>query len=113
MARRRILRGRQRIPGDARLPSPLLDELASSYGFGRRGSFVPYRHPNTPKKNEPAITLPLIFQLLSAVLPHPTLTPERALEIIKYHIERNRIAKECHTKSWWRRHPKVKPKAPL
>ena len=55
----------------------------------------------------------MIFRLLSAVLPQPTLTPERALEIIEYHIERNRIAKESHTKSWWRRHPKVKPKAPL
>ena len=55
----------------------------------------------------------MIFRLLSAVLPQPTLTAERALEILEYHIERNRIAKESHTKSWWRRHPKVEPKAPL
>ena len=55
----------------------------------------------------------MIFRLLSAVLPRPVLTPARALEIMEYHIERNRIAKESHTKTWWRRHPKVKPKTPL
>ncbi len=55
----------------------------------------------------------MMFRLLCAVLPQPTLTTDRALEIMQYHIERNRIAKESHTKSWWRRHPIVKPKAPL
>ena len=55
----------------------------------------------------------MIFRLLSAVLPHPTLTATRALEIMEYHIERNRIAQESHTKTWWRCHPKLKPKAPL
>ena len=55
----------------------------------------------------------MIFRLLSAVLPQPTLTTDRALEIMAYHIERNRIAQKSHTKSWWRRHPKAKPKAPL
>ena len=55
----------------------------------------------------------MIFRLLCAVLPQPTLTTARALEIMQYPIERNRIAKESHTKNGWRRHPKAKPKAPL
>ena len=59
------------------------------------------------------ITLPMTFRLLCAVLPQPTLTLDNALGIMEYHIERNRIAQRSHTKTWWLRHPKVKPKALL
>jgi hypothetical protein len=55
----------------------------------------------------------MTFRLLCAVLPQPRLTVADALEIMEYHIERNRIAQDSHAKTWRLRHPKVKPKAPL
>ena len=45
--------------------------------------------------------------------PQPKLTMDDALAIMHYHIEMNRITQRSHTKTWWLRHPKVKPKAPL
>ena len=55
----------------------------------------------------------MTFRLLCAVLPQLKLTVDDALEIMEYHIERNRIAQRSHTKTWWLRHPRAKPKAPL
>ena len=55
----------------------------------------------------------MTFRLLCVVLPHPRLTVDEALDIMAYHIERNRIAQTSHAKTWRLRHPKVKPKAPL
>ncbi len=55
----------------------------------------------------------MTLRLLCAVLPEPKLTVDDALWIMEYHIERNRIAQQSYTKTWWLRHPKAKPKAPL
>ena len=103
----------QRIPGHGALRSPCLDELASSHGSGSRSSSVPDSHAPALKKKTPALTLPMTFRLLCAVLPQPKLTVDDALGFMEYHIDRNRIAQRSHTKTWWRRHPKAKPKALL
>ncbi len=33
---------------------------------------------------------------------------ERAIELVEYHIRRNRIAKASHDRTWKRKHEKVK-----
>ncbi len=56
------------------------------------------------------MTLDLALRVLRAALPRPQLTPEQAIEIIDYYLERNRIAKQSHQKTWKRRHKKVQYK---
>jgi hypothetical protein len=51
--------------------------------------------------------------LLQAVLPLPALTPERAIQFLDYYLQRNRVARKSHEKTWKRRHKKVKYEAPL
>jgi len=65
------------------------------------------------KKKTPALTLDRTVALLQAVLPLPVLTPERALRLLDYYLERNRVARRSHEKTWRRKHKKVKYEAPL
>jgi cytochrome c len=51
--------------------------------------------------------------LLKSVLQRPKLTEEEAIAIVDYHLERNRVAKASHHKSWLARHKKVKFKVLL
>ena len=65
------------------------------------------------KKKVPELTLDRTVALLQVVLPLPVLTPERALQLLAYYVERNRVATKSHTKTWKRRHKKLKYQAPL
>jgi SRSO17 transposase len=65
------------------------------------------------KKKVPELTLDRTVALLQAVLPLPVLTPDKALEILQYHLRRNRVAQQAHAKTWKRRHRKIKYEAPL
>ena len=51
--------------------------------------------------------------LLQAALPLPALTPERAFRLLDYYLERNRVARRSHAKTWKRTHRTVKYQAPL
>ena len=48
------------------------------------------------------------MRLLKSALPHPELALERAMELVEYYQERNRIARESHRKRWLARHEGVK-----
>ena len=62
------------------------------------------------KKQTPELTLDLALRLLRSALPRPTLTEEDAIAIMEYHVQRNRVAKASHRKSWLKRHNKVECK---
>jgi SRSO17 transposase len=65
------------------------------------------------KKKTPELTLDRTVALLHVVLPLPNLTEARALEILDYHLQRNRIAQKSHAKTWKRKHKKIHYEAPL
>jgi hypothetical protein len=46
--------------------------------------------------------------LLRSALAEPELTVERAIALMDYHEERNRIAKISHDKAWHARHEGLK-----
>ena len=50
------------------------------------------------------------MRLLKSALPHPELALERAMELVEYYQERNRIARESHRKRWLAQHEGVKYK---
>ena len=60
------------------------------------------------KKKTPELTLDLALRILRDVLPRPTLTKPDAMEIVDYHLHRNRIARKSHGKRWLKRHKNVK-----
>jgi hypothetical protein len=59
------------------------------------------------------LTLDMTVRLLKSALRRPTLTVADAIEIMEYHLERNRIAKKSHYKRWKKRHKKVQFKVLL
>ena len=52
----------------------------------------------------------MAIRLLRQTLPVTELTLEAALDIVEYHVRRNRIAQRSHEKTWKRRYKKVKYK---
>lgn len=59
------------------------------------------------KKKTPELTLDLALRLWRSALPRPTLTDEDAIAVVDYHLQRNRVAKASHRKSWLKRHSKA------
>jgi hypothetical protein len=64
-------------------------------------------------KKTPELTLDMALRLLKSALACPRLTEVEALALLEYHLQRNRIARKAHTKSWHKRHPKVQYKVLL
>ena len=60
------------------------------------------------QKKTPELTLDLALRVLRSALPQPTLTKPVAMEIVEYHLHRNRIARKSHGKRWLKRHEGVK-----
>ena len=59
------------------------------------------------RESEPTLTLDMAILMLEASLPRPTLNEEEAAELIKYHVERNKVAHQSHRKTWLANHPEV------
>ena len=55
----------------------------------------------------------MALRLLTSALPRPELTDANAIDIMQYHLHRNRTARRSHTKSWHQRHRKVRFKVLL
>lgn len=62
------------------------------------------------KRDTPELTLDMAVAILKSVLTRPKLNEQQALEILEYHLERNRTAKASHYKTWRKKHKKVKYK---
>jgi hypothetical protein len=54
------------------------------------------------------LTLDRTVRLLQRAIEVPGLSLELALLLVEYHIDRNKIARRSHTKTWWTRHEGVK-----
>jgi hypothetical protein len=54
------------------------------------------------------LTLDRTVRLLQRAMDVPGLSLELALRLVEYHIRRNQIARQSHTKTWKARHKKVK-----
>jgi SRSO17 transposase len=52
------------------------------------------------KKKTPELTLDRTIRLLRSALKIPALSIEMAIRLVEYHIKRNRIATNSHTKTW-------------
>jgi hypothetical protein len=63
--------------------------------------------PRSQKKT-PELTLDRAVRLLQRAMEIPGLTLELALRLVDYHIHRNKIARQSHTKTWMARHKNVK-----
>jgi SRSO17 transposase len=61
----------------------------------------------TLKKKTTELTLDLALRVLRSALLRPTMTKQDAIEIIEYHLRRNRIARTSHRKTWFRIHKNV------
>ena len=82
-------------------------ELASPHESGGVGASVRDLGATASQKKTPALTLDMTVRLLKSALRRPTLTVADAIEIMEYYLERNRIAKKSHYKSWNERHENV------
>ena len=55
------------------------------------------------------MTLDRTVRLLQRALEVPGLTLELAVRLVDYHIRRNEIAQQSHTKTWQAKHSGIKP----
>jgi hypothetical protein len=58
----------------------------------------------------PELTLDMAMRVLRSSFARPTLNEEEAMDIIDYHLDRNRIAKKSHRKSWLDKHKSLAKK---
>jgi len=65
------------------------------------------------KHNTPELTLDMALRLLKSALPRPQLTEAKALELLDYHLRRNRRAKNSHYKTWRAKHKDIEFKVLL
>ncbi len=65
------------------------------------------------KREVPELTLDMALRLLRSAFARPQLDTESAIELVEYHLERNRVAHESHRKSWLRKHKRIKPEVLL
>ena len=56
------------------------------------------------QKKTPELTLDRVVRLLWSAIGIPKLSVEAAIELVNYHINRNRIARNSHMKSWMLKH---------
>jgi hypothetical protein len=56
----------------------------------------------------PELTLDRTVRLLEAALEEPELRLPRAVALVEYHVDRNKIAKASHDKTWKTKHEGVK-----
>ena len=56
------------------------------------------------QKKTPELTLDRVVRLLLSAIGLPKLSVETAIRLVDYHINRNRIARNSHMKSWMLKH---------
>ena len=60
------------------------------------------------QKKTPELTLDMALRLLRSAMTKRHLTQHDAVVIVRYHLQRNRVARQSHTKTWHRRHKKLR-----
>lgn len=59
------------------------------------------------QRDVPELTLDMAMRVLRASFARPTLSEEEAVNLIDYHLDRNRVAHESHRKSWLVKHKQL------
>ena len=72
--------------------------MASSYDVGNSRALLCGAHEPAIKKKAPAVTLPQVVMVLSAVLPLREFDTQLALDILAYQQHRNHAAYLSHRK---------------
>ena len=62
------------------------------------------------KHDVPELTQDLALRVLRSAFARPTLSEDEGMDIIDYHIERNRVAHDSHRKSWLAKHKELAKK---
>ena len=62
------------------------------------------------QRDVPDLTLDLALRILRSAFARSTLNEDEAMDIIDYHLERNRVARESHRKSWLAKHKELAEK---
>ena len=62
------------------------------------------------KHDVPGLTLDMALRILRSAFARPTLSEDEAMDLIDYHLERNRVAHESHRKSWLAKHKQLAKK---
>jgi len=65
------------------------------------------------KREVPELTLDMALCLLRSAFARRKLTDNQAIDLVEYHLRRNRIARDSHRKSWLRKHKRIKPEVLL
>jgi SRSO17 transposase len=65
------------------------------------------------KRDVPELTLDMALQLLRSAFARSQLTEEDAIELVEYHLRRNRTARKSHRKTWLQKHKRIKPEVLL
>jgi SRSO17 transposase len=59
------------------------------------------------KRDVPELTLDMALRLLRSAFAKPTLSEQEAIDLVDYHLERNRVAHDSHRKTWLRKHKQL------
>ena len=65
------------------------------------------------KKDIPELTLDMALRLLRSAFARPRLDSDEAIHLVEYHLNRNRVARESHRKSWLQKHKRIEPEVLL
>ena len=108
VARGGVLGRREDALGDGGLRGPLLEQLAPSHEPGGAGASVrDVDEAGRRSSDVPELTLDMALRVLRSAFARPTLSEDEAMDIIDYHLERNRVAHESHRKSWLAKHKRA------
>ena len=59
------------------------------------------------RKDIPELTLDMAMRILRAAFAKPTLSEQEAIDLVDYHLDRNRVAHDSHRKSWLVKHKQL------
>jgi SRSO17 transposase len=65
------------------------------------------------KKDVPDLTLDMAMRVLRSAFAKPTLSEQEAIDLVDYHLDRNRVAHDSHRKSWLAKHKQLARKVLL
>jgi hypothetical protein len=105
---------------DGKMHLGMADEEARAWSSGRHHmAVVALAHLDVTltkremKRDVPERTLDLALRLLRSAFARPQLNTETAIDLVEYHLERNRVAYQSHRNSWLQKHKRIKPEVLL
>ena len=94
--------------GHGAVRDAVVRRVAPPHDVGRPGTPVRDAGAEAASKKTPELTLDRTVRLLEAALEEPELRLPRATALVDYHVQRNKVAKASHDKTWRAKHRGVK-----